>query len=258
MSWRTVLHRIWYELVRHTAKLYFWIFFRLRVYGREQIPRGACIVLSNHQSHFDPPLIGMMIPGQVAYLARKSLFEHWLVRPLIRSLNAIPVDRDGLGLDGLKETLRRLKNGQKVAIFPEGTRSPNGELGEIKPGFSALAKRAKAPLVICAMDGAFQAWPRDRPRPHLTGRIVLYFGPPLLPDEIAELDPRALVAEVEKRIAACLVEARRLRDGNRKAVESTLPGASIPSTMSSTTASTPAPAPDPVPPAARELPPPTV
>jgi len=165
-------------------------------------------VLSNHQSNLDPVLIGLACDRRLNYLARVTLFRFAPFRWLIASLDAIPIDRDGLGLNGLKETLRRLKRGEMVLIFPEGTRTSDGEVASLRPGFSALAKRARVPLVPVAIDGAFRAWPRSRALPRLA-TIEIEFGPPLMPDELQSYDERQLVDEVDRRIRRCHRQARR-------------------------------------------------
>lgn len=188
------------------------VLFRIRVSGREHVPAaGGALVLSNHQSHFDPVLIGLACDRRLNYLARKTLFRFAPFRWLIQSLDAIPIDRDGLGLDGLKETLRRLKRGEMVLIFPEGTRTRDGEMAPIKPGFSALAKRGNVWLVPVAIEGAFDAWPRRRPLPGVS-TIHIQFGEPIDGQTAARYDERELVAEVERRIRGCHAEARRQRE----------------------------------------------
>ena len=153
--------------------------------------------------------MGLAFQRQLDFLARENL-THGPTGALLVFLNTIPVDRDGMGFGGLKETLRRLKLGRIVLIFPEGLRTPDGEVRPIKPGFSALAKRAGVPLFPMAIDGAFEVWPRGQWLPWPVGRMALYFGEPILPAEIDRYDQRELVAEVERRIRECHVQARRL------------------------------------------------
>jgi 1-acyl-sn-glycerol-3-phosphate acyltransferase len=191
--------------------------FKIRCRGRDLVPKeGPALVLSNHQSNFDPVLIGLACDRRLNYLARETLFKFAPFRWLINSLDAIPIDREGMGLGGLKETLKRLKREEMVLIFPEGTRTHDGEVARLKPGFCALAKRANAPLVPVAVDGAYQAWPRRQKLPGVSV-IHIVFGPPIWPAEIERLDDRALVAEVERRIRDCHRQARegRLRAGER-------------------------------------------
>lgn len=204
----------WYEFLRVLSRWTAVILFGMRSEGAEHIPsEGPAIVLSNHQSHFDPVLVGLSCPRRLHFLARSSLFRGGFAW-LIRSLNAIPVERDGLGLGGLKETMRRLKNGNFVLVFPEGTRTPDGSVQPIKPGFSTLAKRAKVPLVPVGIAGAWEIWPKKAKLPKLFGVIHICYGPAIYPEEIEQMDQRELVAEVERRIHEChrrCVEARTKR-----------------------------------------------
>jgi len=123
-------------------------------------------------------------------------------------VDSIPIDREGIGLGGIKESLKRLKRGEMVLIFPEGTRSPDGEIHPFRPGFTALAVRSKAALLPVAIEGAFQAWPRWKKFPGL-GRIRVHFGEPILPGEFAGRDERDLLAEVERRVRECQAALRR-------------------------------------------------
>jgi 1-acyl-sn-glycerol-3-phosphate acyltransferase len=200
---RSLGKRLWYDFLWVTCRVLGVVVFRMRVGGRQYVPlSGGALVLSNHQSHLDPVLVGLACDRRLNYLARRTLFDVPLLRPLIVSLDAIPIDRDGLGLGGLKETLRRLKRGEMVLMFPEGTRTTDGTVKPIKPGFCALARRAGVPLVPLAIEGAYAAWPRNRRFP---GRATIHieFGPPLTTADIERLDDEHLVAELERRIRAC-------------------------------------------------------
>lgn len=209
---RSWAKRLWYGFVHFFCRLLATLFFQIRVSGRECIPsEGGVMVLSNHQSHFDPALIGLACDRRLNYLARETLFGFAPFRWLIESLDAIPIDREGLGLAGLKETLRRLRRGELVLIFPEGTRTYNGEMAPLKPGFSALAKRAGVPLLPVGIEGAYDAWPRRHLLPGVS-TIHIHFGRPLLPDAVASYDERELIAEVQRRIRECHQQARQSRE----------------------------------------------
>lgn len=212
MARRSLAKRLWYGYLHVTCRLAAVTLFRVRVEGRKHVPRfGGALVLSNHQSHFDPVIIGLASDRRLNYVARKTLFGLAPFRWLINSLDAIPIDRDGLGLDGLKTTLRRLRDGEMVLLFPEGTRTRDGEVGRLKPGFSVLVERTGVPIVPVAIEGSYDAWPRTRRFPRLS-TLQIEFGPPISAEEAAKFDDRALVFEVGQRIRACHERARaRLR-----------------------------------------------
>ncbi len=211
MAQRSLPKRLWYDVLRVICRMLGILVFRIRCRGRQFIPAtGGGLVLSNHQSHLDPVLIGLATDRRLNYLARDTLFGFAPFRWLIHSLDAIPLDREGLGLAGLKETLKRLKRGEMVLIFPEGTRTSNGEVGTLKPGFCAFARPLNVPLLPVAMDGAFDSWPRSHVLPS-PAAIHIQFGEPLAPAEIEKLDDRELVAEVDRRIRAVHAQARAYR-----------------------------------------------
>jgi 1-acyl-sn-glycerol-3-phosphate acyltransferase len=208
---RSLANRAWQAFLKFTCRLTIVAVFNIRCHGRQYVPRaGGGLMLSNHQSNLDPVLIGLSSDRRLNYVARKTLFRFAPFRWLLISVDSIAIDREGLGLDGLKETLRRLKRGEMVLLFPEGTRTPDGEVHAIKPGFCAVARRAAGPIVPVAVDGAFDAWPRQRRFPR-KAVIHVQFGPPLGAAEIAQLNDEELTAEVERRIRCCHARARHSR-----------------------------------------------
>ena len=177
--------------------------------GQHNIPsEGGVLVISNHQSHFDPSLVGMGCRRRMNYLARQSLFGFAPFRWLCKSLDAIPIDLAGMGLSGLKESLRRLKRGEIVLIFPEGSRTEDGEVGEFLPGFTALAARSNVAILPVAIEGAYAAWPKGQKLPRL-GTIHVHYGPPILPEQIDDYDADQLVAELNRRVCDCQARLRR-------------------------------------------------
>jgi 1-acyl-sn-glycerol-3-phosphate acyltransferase len=206
---------LWKSSGYQLTKFVFWIIarvvFRFRWQGKEYFPTaGGALICSNHQSFFDPVLIGICFRKQLNYLARQSLFRSTVFGGICRYLDAIPIDRDGMGLSGVKETLRRLKRGEIVVVFPEGTRTLDGRVGDFKPGICALVRRGKVPILPAAVDGAFDAWPRTRRFPRLTAMRTC-FGPMLTCEQIDSLTDAELIAELRRRIIACHLQARRFR-----------------------------------------------
>jgi len=203
MRERSLFRHFFYEATRVVLALLNMVSFRTRYSGRENVPKeGGVLVVSNHQSHLDPPLIGLGCPRQMSPLARESLFDVPLLGRLITWLGSIPIDRDGMGISGIKESLRHLKRGEMVLIFPEGTRSPDGEIAPFKPGFGTLAVRSKAHILPVAIEGAYACWPRSRKLPRL-GRIRIHYGEPISPEQVQQFDDRELLEEVERRVRDC-------------------------------------------------------
>lgn len=202
------LKAFWYWLTSTAIWIGAKLFFRLRTKDRQNVPlEGPVVLLANHQSHLDPPLVGGATKRQLSYLARDTLFKGAL-GPLIRSYDAVPVDRDGSGLAGIRATLKRLKQGGAVLLFPEGTRTPDGELQPLKPGFIALVRRSRAVIVPLGFDGPHRAWPKGQKLPTLFSPIAMHYGKPISPEEVASLDDEQLLARVAKEIGCSLHEAR--------------------------------------------------
>jgi 1-acyl-sn-glycerol-3-phosphate acyltransferase len=207
---RTLAQRLVYDAFRVVARSFGVTVYGLRVAGREHWPSaGGGLVCANHQSMFDPPLVGLTCPRRLNYLARDTLFKAPVLGSLISFLDAIPIDREGGGLAGLKETLRRLRAGELVLIFPEGTRTRDGEVAPLKPGFISVARRSEVPLIPVGIDGAYQAWPRTSRWPRL-GRIAVAIGEPIGAEHMRELSDEALRALLRSRIGECHIQARRL------------------------------------------------
>jgi 1-acyl-sn-glycerol-3-phosphate acyltransferase len=206
---RRALNWIWYEICRRLLQLVAVVVYRVRYSGQQNIPAtGGVLVISNHQSHLDPPLVGIGCWRHMRYIARETLFAYRPFGWLLKSIGAISIDRDGFGIRGIKESLKALKAGEMVLIFPEGTRSSDGEIARFRPGITTLAVRSKAAILPVAIEGAFRVWPRSKRFPGL-GRIRVHFGQPIPHDEIAGHDEAEVLAEAERRVHECHQMLRR-------------------------------------------------
>lgn len=202
---------VFYRLVRLTARISSVFMFDLRCQGRENtLVEGGALILSTHQSHFDPVLIGVTFNERLNYLARRSLFNNRIFATIITLLDAIELDRDRSGLAGLKETMKRLKRGEKVLIFPEGTRTSDGQISELKPGFLAVARRSKVPMIPVAITGAYEALPKGGRFPRRYP-LRVSVGPPIRSEELAALDD----AEALVLVARCLRECYDVAQNSR-------------------------------------------
>jgi 1-acyl-sn-glycerol-3-phosphate acyltransferase len=155
------------------------LLFGLRGRGMEHVPRtGPVLLVANHASVLDPPLVGAACPRRLSFLAKAELFDVPLLGALIRRLGARPLRREGPDAGALRTALRVLREGGALLVFPEGTRSADGVLGPAKPGAGMLAVLGQAPVVPVYVSGSAQAWPRGRKLPRRTS-ITVTFGPPL-------------------------------------------------------------------------------
>jgi len=160
---REELKAKWFWLARWMCRVFCMLFFRVRTYGRENIPRkGPFVLISNHQSYLDPMLCGGPIKRRVSFLARESLFTHWLFGRMISSVGTIPVKLGEADISAMRKVIGRLKAGGGVCLFPEGTRSTDGKITTFKPGFGLLCRRGGAAVVPVVIDGAFECWPRHK------------------------------------------------------------------------------------------------
>lgn len=211
---------LWYETTYLFAHMAFLLGLRLRTEGRGNIPsRGPVLVVANHQSFLDPVLVGLATRRHLRAVARKSLLRNWVVAALIRSLETIPIDHRGVGKEGLKVVLDELQRGKGILIFPEGTRTPDGRLHELRPGIHLLLRRAAVPIVPVGIAGAYDVWPTWRAYPTLTplflpGRrpgVALAVGRPLDGKAFARLSREEALAELGRHLQRMTDRAEHLR-----------------------------------------------
>lgn len=168
-----------YRLGWSLFRVMFAVYFRWRVFNPERVPRtGGVILASNHSSFLDPPLVGSGLPRGINYLARESLFRFPGIGALLRSWNAVPVDRDGGGAAGLREILNRLLAGGGIILFPEGTRTRDGKLQPARSGIGLTVVKSDVPVIPVRTFGTFEAYGRNHkfPRPY---RVMVKYGRPM-------------------------------------------------------------------------------
>jgi 1-acyl-sn-glycerol-3-phosphate acyltransferase len=214
-SWFGVPHAITHQsdlqrdLLWHTLqsllRFIFTVFFSYRAYGMENLPKkGGVLILSNHQSFLDPILLSLLLRRPMSYLARSELFKNPVFGRLIRALHAFPVEQGRGDMGAMKETIRRLQEGHLLNIFPEGSRTENGQIGKIERGAALVIRRAHVPVIPVAIDGSFAAWPKGQklPRPH---RVKVLYGPAL---EVEGLDAGQIVELIDRTLRGMLAELR--------------------------------------------------
>jgi len=139
---------------------------------------GGMLFVSNHQSFLDPVLVGMALNEPLCYLARRTLFDVPVLGTLIRALDTYPVARGQVDPAALKMMLKLLRRGERLLMFPEGTRTRDGALGVFRSGAAAIAVRTGVPVLPVCIEGAYRCWPRTRALP-LPARVAVKYGRPI-------------------------------------------------------------------------------
>ncbi len=190
------------------------ILYRIKAEGLEHVPKtGGVIIACNHSSYADPPAVGCVIPREVAFFAKKELFENYFCGAYLRWANSMPVDRTNEGARALLELIRRLQEGWAFILFPEGTRTKTGAPGEPKSGVGMAAVNAGVPIVPCYIEGSFRPkWFRSR--------ITIHYLPAFRPDEIEAPSKKEHYLLVSKRIMCDINRLYESQSARREEAES--------------------------------------
>jgi long-chain acyl-CoA synthetase len=180
---------------------------RLETTGRQHLPAGACIIAPNHQSYMDPLFLLAGLPrrqaGEFSFLAKEKHFSTGLKRRIARDANVIVLDINRNIVASVQQIAAALRAGRKVVIFPEGTRTRSGRLGDFKKTFAIIAAELGIPVVPVAIRGAWDLLPAHHFIPR-RGTVRVDFLPPVIP---AGADSQALCVETRARVAAGLAGA---------------------------------------------------
>ena len=151
----------YYWVGYHLARLAGRLLFRFRViHGERMIQSGPVILAMNHQSYLDPPLAGITCDRSIYFLARRTLLNVPLLGWVLPKVNVIPVNQEGVDRSAIKAMIRVLQAGNGVLVFPEGSRTLDGNLQPAEPGLGLVIAKTLAPVVPMRIFGAYEALPR--------------------------------------------------------------------------------------------------
>ncbi|MBW4828768.1 MAG: 1-acyl-sn-glycerol-3-phosphate acyltransferase [Clostridiaceae bacterium] len=185
-----------YRLCYFIGNIIFRIIFRFKVTGKHNIPKeGKVILCSNHISDLDPLILGLVIPRNIRFMAKKELFENKFLGGLVNGLGAFPVDRKSADLSAIRNSLSVLKNGEVLGIFPEGTRVNEENIENAKPGIALISIKAKAPVIPIYIESKYKPF----------SKIKINIGEPIYFNEyygkkLKTEDYRVLSQEIMKSI----------------------------------------------------------
>jgi len=215
------LYNLIYEGFRAFTFSFVFSCFSYRSEGKAHVPRRRpLLVVANHQSWFDPFLVGLSLPGRIRFMARRTLFtSNRVLGAFLRGLNIIPVNQEGFAREGLRLTKDCLNAGEAVLVFPEGERSWDGKIGKLMPGVTLLIRQTKADVLPVGIAGAWDAWPRWRLVPTMSplflppskATIAISVGKPLSGARLAAMEREDMLAELSKELHVVWQRAKKLR-----------------------------------------------
>lgn len=182
--------------------------YRMRIEGVRNIPaQGGAVLVANHCSYLDPPVMCSCSPRRIVhFMARDTLFSSRFARWYFKGVRVIPLDRTRGDLGALRKAIATLKEGRVIGLFPEGTRSPDGQMREAKGGIGFLIAKGDVPVVPLYISGTFQAFPKGSSQ-FRPSRIRVRVGSPITPEEI-----RAAMPEKGDYAAVGALVMRRIRE----------------------------------------------
>jgi 1-acyl-sn-glycerol-3-phosphate acyltransferase len=175
-----------------------------RVEGAENVPdEGGAVIASNHLSHLDPPVVGSAFRRRTYYFAAAYLFKNPVFGFIIRKCYAFPVRRGAADRKALKAAIKLMEAGELLTMFPEGTRSRTGELGDFDLGAALAASRAGVPIVPCALTGTNDILPRGSSRLH-RGKVAVSFAEPIDTLQFGEKPNKERLQEITNQVEAAV------------------------------------------------------
>ncbi len=169
---------------------FFSLFYPMKVYGKENIPEGGAVLVSNHFRAIDCGFIKRIYYKNIKFLAKKEVFKNKLIGKIAKAYGGIPIDRENPDMKSLLEAIKEIKKGHKLCIFPEGTRNISGtnELQEIKGGSAVFSVKAKCPIVPIMILNKSKIFRRTKIIIGKPFELTEYYGKKLTEKEISEMD----------------------------------------------------------------------
>jgi len=210
-------HKLCYFFVLYTVYIFFKLFYRLKVYGRDHIVSGSAIIAPNHVSFFDPPVVAVSCAEEIHFLARQTLFKSFFGK-CIAFLNSHPIKKGGTNISTLKQIEHLLNQGKKVLIFPEGKRSIDNHLQGIKPGIGMLIYNSKSVIIPTYIYGTYEVWNCNRKIPKIFGKIAVIFGTPIWGGDYVDIEKKEAQKLIVKHLSHSITKLREWYENGAEGV----------------------------------------
>jgi 1-acyl-sn-glycerol-3-phosphate acyltransferase len=214
-GWPPLTMLFWWNGVRGVVIAFLKFAYRMRMEGAEHVPdSGPIIYVANHQSHYDPCIVGSLVGDRpLSGMARATLFHNPVLAWIMRGIGVIALDQSKGDAGAFKAALGELQAGRCVLVFPEGSRTRDGAIHEFKPGVALIIRRSGAPVIPLAIEGAFDIWPIGTSLPRLTGRLAVRAGPAMTADEVMSGGAEAALIRLRSMIDEMRLDLRNRMRG---------------------------------------------
>jgi 1-acyl-sn-glycerol-3-phosphate acyltransferase len=205
---------VWWTVAKGSGALY-----RTRIVGKERLPRsGGYVLAPSHRSMMEITLLALVTKDRIRYMGKAEVFKIPVLSSIFRSLGGFPVARDGTDRKAVRDSMAMLQAGDRLAIFPEGTRQHGPKIQPLQPGAAYLALRANVPIVPVGMAGTEEIMRSGRGRLPRFGRVVIVVGEPLVPpprttSAVPRAEVDAFTAQLAEALQRAFDDALELRNG---------------------------------------------
>ncbi|NET73044.1 MAG: 1-acyl-sn-glycerol-3-phosphate acyltransferase [Sphaerospermopsis sp. SIO1G2] len=188
-------HWAYLSLVVMLIRTFFRLIYRIEVHPSRAQLRGPCLFVGNHRSFMDPPGVSCWLDRPVAFFARASLWKIPIIRTALNLFGGFPINRSEPQMQIMRRVVAHLKSGESLVMFPEGTRTKTGRMGEIRDGAALFARRAGVPIVPVYLQYSEYCWPRGMPFPVPGAKLRVYYGEPIhVPSDLPRRDQDAYIS----------------------------------------------------------------
>lgn len=195
-----LIKRIWHSIARILCSGIMCTLYRVRAYGMKHVPRkGPVIILCSHQCYLDPIFVQSWVPRNFHFIARRTLWNSKLLGALLNTMYVVPIKQGQGDIAAMRTIIAKLKAGNAVCLFPEGERTFDGMISDVKPGFGLISRRSGAGIVPVVLEGAFECWPRMKKFPKLS-KVTVSFGEMITTEEIKRLGDREFAKFLTHRL----------------------------------------------------------